>query len=525
MGYLSRRRSGPLPWAGRAVLPRHGACTGPATTGPATTGPATTGPATTGPATNRRLAIRLAVTSVAAALAASCAVQSTPSGPLAASPPQAPGAGPGTATVTILSGADLSVSPGSRPVQPGDAGMYSELVDWWNKYEEPATRIHVVLDTVPGAATAEHSEMLADAESGDSRFDIYNLDNEWVPEFAAGHFIRSLGGLLDQKEFLGGPWKSGSYDGQLYAAPFTTDVGLLYYRSDLVSPAELASLGSSFGGLVQLARRVMAGHPGLTTGYAGQFASYEGLTVNLLEIIHAAGGEAFRDNGTISDPTAVAIGLTQLSDAMTSGGNGVIPAAELGYTESQAVADFAAGDAVFMRNWPVYYQQLLTAKGKGSSQLARDIGVAPLPFPSVLGGQDLAIAQASPHPAAARQVIKYLTSAEAERCLFAVAGFPATRAGAYAKGSGLPVGYEGKGPALCGDAAGPSVGIGPTIEDAVGKAFLRPRTRYYTEFSAIIQDQVPVLLRQSMRSNSLQELVAKLAGALNAAATGLAPPP
>ena len=29
--------------------------------------------------------------------------------------------------------------------------------------------------------------------------------------------------------------------------------------------------------------------------------------------------------------------------------------------------------------------------------------------------------------------------------------------------------------------------------DAVGKAYLRPRTRYYTEFSAIIQDQVPAL--------------------------------
>ena len=210
---------------------------------------------------------------------------------------------------------------------------------------------------------------------------------------------------------------------------------------------------------------------------------------------------------------------------MTSGASGVIPAAELGYTESQAVADFAAGDALFMRNWPVYYQQLVTAKGKGSSQLAADVGVAPLPFPSVLGGQDLAIAQASRHPAAALQVIKYLTSAEAERCLFAVAGFPATRASAYADNGALPAGYDGKGPALCGTAAGPSVQIGPTIQDAVGKAFLRPRTRYYTEFSAIIQDQVPALLRQSMRSNSLQRLVAKLGRSLNAAATGLASQP
>jgi hypothetical protein len=57
----------------------------------------------------------------------------------------------------------------------------------------------------------------------------------------------------------------------------------------------------------------------------------------------------------------------------------------------------------------------------------------------------------------------------------------------------------------------------------VDNAFLRPRTRYYTEFSAIIQDQVPTLLRQSMRSSNLLTLVTKLANSLNAAATGLAP--
>jgi multiple sugar transport system substrate-binding protein len=366
--------------------------------------------------------------------------------------------------------------------------------------------------------------MLADAESGDTRFDIYNLDNEWVPEFAAGHFIRPLRGELNLADFLPMPMKSGTYNHQLYAAPFTTDVGLLYYRTDLVNKAQVDKL-SSFRGLADRAQKVMATHPGITTGYDGQFSSYEGLTVNVLEIINAAGAGAFRANGTIGDPEAVTQGLTELSDWTTSGSTGVIPATELGYTESQSVADFAAGDALFMRNWPVYYQQLVTAKGKGSGQLAQNVAVAPLPFPSVLGGQDLAIAQASPHPAAALQVIKYLTSPQAERCLFAVAGFPATRAGAYADDNTLPDGYGSvNGPALCGSEVGSSVKIGTTIRDAVtNNAFLRPRTRYYTEFSAIIQDQVPTLLRQGAGSTSLHSLEAKLASSLNAAATGLAP--
>jgi multiple sugar transport system substrate-binding protein len=461
----------------------------------------------------------LAVTGVVVAgLTASCA------GP-AAGPGASARAAPGTTIVTILSGVDTSVSPGNEPVRAEDGGMYAELVDWWNKYEEPVTKIHVVLDTVSGAATAEHSEMLADAESGDKQYDIYNLDNEWVPEFAAGHFIRSLRGQLKPADFLPQPMGSGEYAGQPYAAPFTTDVGLLYYRSDLVPKDEVTRL-SSFEGLAHLAQKVMATHPGLTTGYAGQFASYEGLTVNVLEIIHGAGADAFRGNGTIGYEVPVSVGLTQLSDFMASGSTGVVPATELGYTEAQSVADFAAGDALFMRNWPVYYQQLVTAKGKGSSQLAKDVAVAPLPFPSVLGGQDLAIAQASTHPAAALTVIKYLTSPQAERCLFAVAGFPATRASAYADDGTLPSSYDKvNGPALCGNEVGPSVQIGKTIRDGIAGAFLRPRTRYYTEFSAIIQDQVPTLLGQSVHSNDLRTLVTKLANSLNAAATGLAPRP
>jgi hypothetical protein len=72
--------------------------------------------------------------------------------------------------------------------------------------------------------------------------------------------------------------------------------------------------------------------------------------------------------------------------------------------------------------------------------------------------------------------------------------------------------------------------IGQTILDGIDglhgidKAFLRPRTRYYTEFSSIIQDQVPKLLRKTLRGGSMTGPVAGLVAALNAAAAGDAPP-
>lgn len=430
----------------------------------------------------------------------------------------------GNITVTILSGTDTSVSAGNEPVNKDEPGMYSELVDWWDKYETPVTHIRVVLDTIPGGATVTHSEMLADAEGGEAGYDIYNLDGEWVPEFAAAGYIRSLQGRPGTTGFLAQPLESGENAGLLYAAPFTTDVGLLYYRKDLVTPAQIAGL-HTFSELTGFAGPTTISHPELADGYAGQFADYEGLTVNLLEIIHGDDPNAFAADGTVRDSDAVTQGLQQLFDAIYT--TSVIPAAELSYTESQGFTAFATGKALFMRNWPIYYELLSTGSVPGASYVASHFDVAPLPFPSVLGGQDLAISTQSRHPDAALRVIEYLTSREAERCLFAVGGFPATRQSAYSADTALPTGYENvQGHPLCGTRPGSSPQIGKIILKAIGKAFQRPRIRYYTEFSAVVQHVVPRLLNPPSGTDvgDVGDAVSALIAGLKATASGRASP-
>ena len=463
------------------------------------------------------LTVAAGLTITAVCLAVGCTASGSATAP-GASPWPAQAAG--TTTVTILSGTDTSVSAGNKPVHADESGMYSQLVDWWNAYEQPRTHIAVALETIPGGATAEHSEMLSDAETGDADYDIYNLDNEWVPEFAAANFIRSLrGGHLQERDFLPQPFASGSYGGQLYAAPFTTDVGLLYYRKDLVSKTQVNAL-RSFSALLKLAeQRTTSEGTTPMVGYAGQFADYEGLTVNVLEIIHSYDPNAFTLDGEIGNENAVIQGLQQLYDAMFV--FSVIPPAERNYTEAQAFTAFATGKALFMRNWPIDFELLASASVRGSSQVASHFAVAPLPFPSVLGGQDLAISAKSRHPTAALRVIKYLTSPQAEQCLFAVGGFPATRPSAYAQGTALPTGYGGiTGHPLCGTVPGPSPEIGQTILAGIAKAFQRPRTPYYTEFTAIMQDLVPQLLNGEP---DLNDLVHALGSGLRAAASGLPP--
>jgi multiple sugar transport system substrate-binding protein len=428
--------------------------------------------------------------------------------------------------ITIVSGSDTSVSPGNNPIDPNENGMYQQLVNYWNAYEAKIYGFSVTLDVIPGGATAEHSEMLAAAQTHGEHYDIYNLDSQSVTEFADGGYIRPLQGLVNTSGFLAGPLHSAEdASGQLYAVPFTTDVGLLYYRSDFVGADEVNSL-HSFQAMINLARSEMLRHPGVSEGFAGQFAGYEGLTVNALEAIWGNDRAAFASDGTIQDTAAVTHGLEDLADAFTPGQTGrpVVPAAELYYQEAQDFQDFATGKTVFMRNWPIWYEEL--AAGPPDTVSLNDVGVAPLPFPSALGGQDLAIASSSPDPRQALEVIDFLTSAPAERCLFAVGGFPATRTSAYAPGNWLPVGPISNQP-LCGTKAGVSVHIGPEIKAALGTAIPRPTTRYYTDFTSLLQNQVWNMLSQASQgdetSSGVAAVVSGLSSDLRAAAAGNAP--
>lgn len=75
--------------------------------------------------------------------------------------------------------------------------------------------------------------MLARAQSGHG--DIYNLDVTWTAEFADAGYIQSLDEPgVPEDGFLAGPLATCRYDGELWTLPFNTDVGLLYYRSDLL---------------------------------------------------------------------------------------------------------------------------------------------------------------------------------------------------------------------------------------------------------------------------------------------------
>ncbi len=91
-----------------------------------------------------------------------------------------------------------------------------------------------------------------------------------------------------------------------------------------------------------------------------------------------------------------------------------------------------------------------------------------LPGPSALGGQNLAVAQESRHPEAARQLIEFLTSEASQQVLFQDGGLASTRLRTY-RDPVINTEYP----------------YASKLLNAVDSAELRPVTAHYWTFSRV----------------------------------------
>lgn len=301
--------------------------------------------------------------------------------------------------------------------------QFAQLVDKWNRVrgsDERVTFVEMPYATNEHRAQLRaHAQDLANAEPGDHPsqcYDVMTMDVIWTAEFAErGYLVPLDAEEFRADRFLREPIDAATVDGQLWAIPMRADAGLLYYRKDLVDPprtwAELEELASD--------------PPDGMSGYVGQFAQYEGLTVNAIEAIWGAGGDLLAEDGSVlvGSPEARE-GVKLLARGVDAGW---IPRGALGFDEERSREVFQQRSALFLRNWPYVYRLLADP----NSPVADDFGVAPLPGPNALGGWNLGISSCSTHRRTARDFIEFLTSEENQRLLFEKAGAGPTIAAIY----------------------------------------------------------------------------------------------
>ena len=365
-------------------------------------------------------------------------------------------------------GAQHGAAAGRGPLTLATAGDLTDylgpLLDGWNR-AHPSEKVTLV--ELPDSADETRSQMITDLRSDSSRFDILNIDVTWTAEFAAAGWIMPLPrSRFPLATFLHPVVATATFDGRLYAVPYVTNAGLLYYRKDILDK-EGARPPRTWEELRHEARTIAPKYG--IGGYAGQFLPYEGLTANVTEAVLSAGGSYLGNEGKkVTVGPGVEEGLAFLARGVREGW---IPHEALDYKEEESRKAFQSGDLLFLRNWPYVYA---LANGKDSAVRGK-FGAVPLPGPdgpgtSVLGGSNLAISTRSAHPKSAADLIAYLTSEPVQRKVLTQGALPPVRADLYTD------------PQLVRDH--PYL---PTLRKSILTAQPRPKSPRYDQVSLVVQ--------------------------------------
>src|SRR3989339_1702646 len=162
-----------------------------------------------------------------------------------------------------------------RMIGPEDiGGAWAEVIGRFHA-EHPEIRIRYM--SGPWSSD-DRQNMYIRAFLGGAPFELVYMDVIWVARFAEKGWILPLDRWFppsQQEEFLPGDIEAGRYRNQMYRAPVRSDVGVLYYRKDLLS--EPPRTWTDFERLCE----EKASPPALY-GLVFQGMQYEGLVCNYL---------------------------------------------------------------------------------------------------------------------------------------------------------------------------------------------------------------------------------------------------
>src|SRR5260370_6156015 len=201
-------------------------------------------------------------------------------------------------------------------------------------------------------------------------------------------------------------------DNKWMAIGYRCDIGLLYYRHDLLRRYGYRDAPRTWDELEIMAARIQEGERAKGKkqcwGFVWQGAADEGLTCDALEWQAAeGGGRIIEEDKTISVNNPQAIRAWKRAAHWVGS---ISPPGVVGYREWDSLNVWVAGDAAFMRNWPSAY---VDSQAVGSP-IRNKFDTALLPGGKAgrvgsLGGWGLAVSRFSAHPREALELVRYLT--------------------------------------------------------------------------------------------------------------------
>lgn len=259
--------------------------------------------------------------------------------------------------------------------------------------------------------------------------DVFQIDVIWPGQLHK--YLLDLSPYLEAQEaaqHFSSLIENNTVNDRLIALPWYVDVGVLYYRKDILEkygfgePTSFVELFNMLEAILPTERQT---NPNLE-GYIFQGDRYEGLTCNFVEWFGSSLGEAMLEKPLkleqVNRFSAMLTMLRNNQEAM------LIPADITSFREEEARLLFQEGNSVFMRNWPYAWNLM---NDPSASAVADKVGVMPIPgfsdsdAPSTtLGGWQLAVSQYSEKKALAVDLVRFMTSQSEQRVRASLGYFP-----------------------------------------------------------------------------------------------------
>ncbi|HEU5140088.1 MAG TPA: ABC transporter substrate-binding protein [Bacillales bacterium] len=341
------------------------------------------------------------------------------------------------------------------------------------EFEKKYPNINVKNRNLPNNSGKQHDLYVTQLSAKSSDIDVFNLDVVWPAEFAQAEYVLPLDRFIQQSgfdlsKFNQGALSAAQFKGKQWALPLFTDVGMLFYRKDIVKQAP-----ETWDELIEMAKK-HKGEKGTEFGYVYQAKQYEGLVCNIIEYVASNGGQFIKDGKVVVDSEGTLKGIKTMAQITQSD---FVPGNITTFTEPETNQAFINGKSVFARNWPYMWA---TSQDESKSKVAGKVGIAPLPAgtkgsAASLGGWMIGINKYSKHKQAAWKFVKFTAGMNGQKIRAVVGGkIPAI-------------------PSLLKDEdvlkANPYFGK-EGFQNAVKSAVSRPVAPNYQKISSIIQIEV-----------------------------------
>jgi multiple sugar transport system substrate-binding protein len=212
--------------------------------------------------------------------------------------------------------------------------------------EQADGRYRIEVNDLPADANQQREQLVRRLAADDSSIDLMGMDVIWTAEFANAGWILPFDDRLARQVTDGTIdtiVDSVRFDDRIYAAPFTSNTQLLWYRDDRAPEPP-----QTWEQMIRQAEEI--GDGGLIQA---QGQRYEGLTVLFNSLLVSAGGSILDQHGDVAlqdEPTRAA--LTVMRDLGRSSASD--PALSTSREDESRLA-FESGSSTFMVNYPFVY--------------------------------------------------------------------------------------------------------------------------------------------------------------------------